>query len=181
LGTEEETRRPATRGGESDTYFHPRNWFDRIFAVGIIGKGLDGAVELVGGLLLLVVTPTKIHHLVAAVTQGELSEDPNDYVARYLLHTSAGLTGSAVTFGAAYLLLHGIVKVVLVIALLRNKRWAYPWMIAVLLAFVGYQLYRIALAPSAGLIALTLFDLVITALTWREWRLQRHSGPGSKA
>ena len=43
----------------------------------------------------------------------------------------------------------------LVVALLLNKLWAYPWMIAVLLLFIGYQLYRIALDPTAGLVALT--------------------------
>ena len=35
-------------------------------------------------------------------------------------------------FGAVYLLTHGLVKVVLVVALLLNKLWAYPWMIGVL-------------------------------------------------
>lgn len=66
-----------------------------------------------------------------------------------------------------------MVKVVLVVSLLRNKLWAYPWLIVVLLAFISYQLYRILLAPSPGLIALTIFDTIITALTWREWRIQR--------
>ena len=73
------------------------------------------------------------------------------------------------------LLLHGAVKVVLVIALLLNKLWAYPCMIVVLLIFIGYQLYRIALQPSAGLVLLTAFDVVIVALTWREYRRQRRS------
>jgi uncharacterized membrane protein len=41
------------------------------------------------------------------------------------------------------------------------------------LIFIGYQLYRIALDPSAGLIALTVFDAVIVTLTWREYRRQR--------
>src|SRR3954469_13525143 len=126
------TALPAS-DGRSSAHFRPRTWFDRLFEVGIIAKGLNGAAELVGGLLLLVVTPDKIQRLVAAVTQGELSEDPHDVVARYLLHTSAGLTGRAITFGALYLLLHGVVKVVLVVALLRNQLWAYPWMIVVLL------------------------------------------------
>jgi uncharacterized membrane protein len=76
-------------------------------------------------------------------------------------------------FGAVYLLAHGAVKVVLVVALLLNKLWAYPWMIVVLLLFIGYQLYRISLTPTAGLIALTVFDVVILVLTWREYRVQR--------
>ena len=153
--------------------FRPKDWLDRLFVIGIIGKGLNGLTELVGGLLLLFVTPDSIHHLVAVLTRGELSEDPNDLVARYLLHTANGLTGSAVIFGAIYLLVHGAVKIVLVIALLLNKLWAYPCMITVLLIFIGYQLYRIALQPSAPLLVLTAFDAVIVALTWLEYRRQR--------
>jgi len=71
-----------------------------------------------------------------------------------------------------YLLLHGLIKIVLVAALLRNKVWAYPWMIAFLLIFIGYQLYRIVLEPTFGLSALTIFDAFIVWLTWREWRKQ---------
>ena len=155
--------------------FKPKDWLDGVFAIGIIAKGLNGLTELVGGLLLLFVTPGGIHHLAAVITQGELSEDPHDVIARYILHTANGLTGSAVLFGAIYLLAHGAVKVVLVIALLLNKLWAYPCLIVVLLIFIGYQLYRIALDPSPGLIALTIFDTLIVALTWREYRRQRRT------
>lgn len=161
--------------------FRPQNWWDRAFEVGIIGKGLNGATEVVGGLLLVFLGPDRIHRLLVALTQGELSEDPKDVVATHLLHTANGLTGPAVLFGAAYLLAHGVVKVVLVVALLRNKIWAYPWMIVVLLLFIAYQLYRIALHPTAGLVALTLFDLVIVALTWREYGQRRHRPTSSGA
>lgn len=76
-------------------------------------------------------------------------------------------------FSAIYLLAHGIVKVVLVGAVLKNKLWAYPWMIVVLLVFIGYQLYQIALQASVGMIALTIFDAFIVALTWREYRMKK--------
>ncbi|HEU4909617.1 MAG TPA: DUF2127 domain-containing protein [Propionibacteriaceae bacterium] len=158
--------------------FKPKDSLDRLFEIGIILKGLNGLAELLGGMLLLFVTPADIHHLAATLTQGELSEDPNDVVARYLLHTANGLTGNAVIFGAVYLLVHGAVKVVLVVALLLNKLWAYPSMITILLIFIGYQLYRIALNPSTGLIALTVFDALIVVLTWREYRRQRRTPPG---
>jgi uncharacterized membrane protein len=65
------------------------------------------------------------------------------------------------------------VKVVLVVALLRNKLWAYPWMIAVLVCFVAFQVYEFASSPSYGLAFLTVFDLVVISLTWREYRRQR--------
>jgi uncharacterized membrane protein len=66
-----------------------------------------------------------------------------------------------------------VAKVVLVVALLLNKLRAYPWIIVVLLSFIAYQLYRIVLNPTAGLIRLTVFDAVIVALTWREYHEQR--------
>jgi len=79
-----------------------------------------------------------------------------------------------VLFASLYLLTHGAVKVVLVAALLKNKLWAYPWMIAFLLLFIGYQIYRIILVPSAALAALTAFDLLVVWLTYREYQRQRY-------
>ena len=141
--------------------------------VSIILKGLDGLLELIGGLLLIAVGAATINRVITDLTRHELSEDPHDFVATRLMHFGNGLTGSAVHFAAAYLLVHGLVKVVLVVALLRNQLWAYPWLIITLIIFIVYQLYRIALVPTAGLIALTLFDAVVVWLTWREWRKRR--------
>jgi uncharacterized membrane protein len=155
------------------------NWFksgdplDRAFAVGIILKGLDGVLEVVGGLLLLVVSPATIDQLARALTQHELSEDPHDFLATHLLHAAGSLSGSSLRFGAAYLLLHGVVKVLLVTALLRDKIWAYPWMIAFLIVFIVYQVYRMTFAFSIGLLGLTIFDLVVVWLTYREYAKHR--------
>jgi uncharacterized membrane protein len=118
-------------------------------------------------------SPDRIRHVALLLTRGELSEDPHDLIATRLLHSANGLTGDALRFGAIYLLAHGAVKVVLVVALLLDKLWAYPWMIGFLGVFIGYQLYRIALHPSAGLIALTIFDALVLGLTAREYRRQR--------
>jgi len=158
--------------------FKARGALDRIFEIGIILKGLDGVLETIGGVLLLVVTPATINSLLSRLTQHELSEDPNDFIASHLLGYAHGLTGTAVTFAALYLLVHGIVKIVLVAALLRNQIWAYPWMIGFLLTFIGYQLYRLVLSPTLGLSALTIFDAAIAWLTWREWRKQTANRAG---
>jgi uncharacterized membrane protein len=156
-------------------WFRSKDLLDRTFEVGIILKGLDGALELIGGFLLLIVSPETINRITSALTQHELSEDPHDVIATHVLRISHGLTGASVEFAAAYLLLHGIVKVALVLALLRNKLWAYPWMIAFLVAFIVYQLYRLALDVTVGLTVLTVFDAVIVWLTWREYQKQRRS------
>ncbi|MCZ9882265.1 DUF2127 domain-containing protein [Arthrobacter sp. B2a2-09] len=146
---------------------------DRTFRVSLILKGLDGVLELIGGILLLVVTPRQIGDLVRFLTQHELAEDPHDFLANSLLHLSSNLSVSASLFGAIYLLLHGLVKIVLVWAVLKDKLWAYPWMIAFLLVFIIYQGYRIAVAFSWGLVLLTAFDIFIVWITSREYRIHR--------
>jgi uncharacterized membrane protein len=153
-------------------WFRPRDLLDQTFEVGIILKGLDGVLEVIGGLLLLVLSPATIDRIVISLTQHELSEDPQDFLATHLLRTAHGLTGPAVFFGAAYLLAHGLLKVILVAALLKNQLWAYPWTIVFLGVFIVYQLYRLSLKSSVGLTALTIFDALIAWLTWREYRKQ---------
>jgi uncharacterized membrane protein len=147
---------------------------DKTFKIGLVLKGLDGVLEFVGGILLLFLSPSAINHLVRGLTAHELSEDPHDVVARYLVHTAAHLNHGTTLFGAIYLLSHGIAKIVLVALVLRNKLWAYPWLIGLLLAFIVYQLYRITVVHfSAGLTALTIFDAFLVWLTWREYRSKR--------
>ncbi|HXA43242.1 MAG TPA: DUF2127 domain-containing protein [Candidatus Solibacter sp.] len=152
--------------------FKPRDVLDRTFEVSIILKGLDGALEMIGGLLLLLVTPATIDRIVGTLTQHELSQDPHDFLATHALNYANGLKGAALLFGALYLLSHGLVKIVLVAALLRNQIWAYPWMIAFLGLFILYQVYRMTFAPSVGLVALTVFDIFVAWLTFLEY--QRH-------
>ena len=156
------------------TAIEPRHTLlDRTFFTVLILKGLDGVLELVGGILLLFVTPGQIGALAKLLTQHELSEDPHDLIANSLLHYTSGLTGSATLFGAVYLLLHGAVKVVLVWAVLTNHLWAYPWTMAFLAVFIVYQSYKFVVAFSWGLLLLTLFDIFVLILTWREYGIHR--------
>jgi uncharacterized membrane protein len=60
-----------------------------------------------------------------------------------------------------------------VAALLRDKIWAYPLMIAFLIVFIVYQVYRMTFAFSIGLLGLTVFDVVVVWLTYREYGKQR--------
>ncbi len=147
---------------------------DTTFKIGLVLKGLDGILEVAGGILLLFLSPHAIQHLVRVLTAHELAQDPHDLIARYLLHTTAHLNTGITIFGAIYLLSHGIAKIVLVALVLRDKLWAYPWLIVLLLAFIAYQLYRItAVHFSIGLTLLTIFDAFLAWLTWREYRAKR--------
>lgn len=149
-----------------------RDLLDTTFNVVLFLKGLDGLLELVGGILLIVVSPHTINQFAHRLTQHELSQDPHDFLAHHLLRLTSNLHNTQ-TFGAAYLLTHGLVKLVIVIGLLRREHWAYYVAFVFLGGFVVYQVYRMTYAPSAGLGLLTVFDLVIIWLTWREYQRMR--------
>ena len=95
----------------------------------------------------------------------------------HLLRTAQGLSVSTKNFYVFYLLSHGVVKLFLVGALLKNKPWAYPASLAVLELFIAYQVYRFTYTQSMGLVVLTVFDLFVMCLVWHEYRLIRRHLP----
>lgn len=141
----------------------------------VILKGINGALEIVGGLLLLFVRPETLNNLAVWATQSELSRDPHDYIASHILHSAQTLTGPTLLYASLYLLSHGIIKVILVWGLLKRLLWAYPASIAFLLLFIFYQSYQYGFNHSIGLLLLTIFDAFVLWLVWREYqRLRRN-------
>lgn len=143
------------------------------FEISVLLKGANALVELVLGVVLLF--STRLNDVLLALIQNELVEDPGDFLARHADQFAHYLTPQFQLYSALYLLSHGIVKIVLVWGLLRNKLWAYPASLAVLSLFILYQVIKIAQNHSIALILLTLFDLVVMWLIWHEYKqLQQH-------
>ena len=145
----------------------------QIFEISVLLKGAHALVECIGGLVLAFVSTSTITNLVYALTQEELIEDPKDFVATHLLSLAQNFTVSTQRFYAFYLLSHGVIKLLLVAGLLRNKLWAYPASLVVLGLFIVYQLYRFSYTHGVGLIVLTVFDVIVMGLIWHEYHLVR--------
>jgi uncharacterized membrane protein len=145
----------------------------QIFEISVLLKGVHALVECIGGLVLTFVSTSAITSLVNTLTQEELIEDPNDFVAAHLLSLAQNFTVSAQRFYAFYLISHGVIKVFLVAGLLSNRVWAYPVSLVVLGLFIVYQLYRFSYTHGVGLIMLTVIDVIVMGLIWHEYRLVR--------
>ena len=135
----------------------------RIFVLSVAAKGAHALIEIAGGLALYLLGSDTIGRWVDHI-------DPHEWLAR---HFDLGEQ----YFFAFYLLSHGILKGAVVIALLKEKLWAYPAAIALFGAFIGYQLYRYSYTHELALIALSVFDLFVMALAVHEWRLLRKHLP----
>lgn len=144
----------------------------RLFQVVVALKGIDGILESIGGVLLLLVSPMTLHWLVIVLTQHELAEEPDDWLVAHLRHAADGFSMETKHFASAYLIGHGILKVFLAANLLRERLWAFPVAVAVLAVFVVYQSLRFVRTHSALLLILTVVDIVVMALIWREYRVR---------
>ena len=146
---------------------------ERLFKLAMLIKGVDGAAELIGAILLLVVPGAAVQHLVAAIIGRDLLGPPDGFLARHLVAGTAEFASGSRTFVVLYLGLHGIVKLALVFALLRRWVPAYPVAAVVLGVFVVYELYRAVHTGSVILPLLAALDILIIIMVIREYRLLR--------
>lgn len=147
-----------------------------LFLVTVWIKGLVGLLQLLGGLLLLFVHQNQLVRLAILATRPELAEDPHDAIALFLLHSAQRFGHGTQVFASVYLCIHGLIKILLVLGLLRRKMWSYPVSLWVLGAFVAFQCVRYVQSHSPWLLALNILDIIVILLVWREWRLRRRVG-----
>jgi len=145
------------------------------FDIGLIGKAVDGVLEVVGGIVLFFVNPGQISGMLRIFTQHELGEDPHDVLANIILHSAQHISSGTKVFAAFFLLWHGAIKVGLVWALFRKYLWAYPVAILAFVLFLVYQFYRYSHTHSVWLLALSILDLFVIAITWLEYNRLRAS------
>ncbi len=67
-----------------NTIFNKRN-IHASFQIGLLLKGLFDVVEVLGGTLLIFITPERMSKLITLISKGELNEDPTDFVILFLL------------------------------------------------------------------------------------------------
>ncbi len=144
-----------------------------VFKASVALKGVNALVEALVGIVLYFVSTDAIVAWAKSLTLHELTVNPNDFVASHLLALAENFAMNSKQFYSFYLFSHGLIKVLLVAGLLRNKMWAYPASLAVLGLFVVYQMYRFSYTLSFGLLALSVFDAFVMLLIWHEYRVVR--------
>jgi uncharacterized membrane protein len=144
-----------------------------LFEISLLVKGLFALGQIIGGIVAFLVTKEFLLKAVTVLTQEELLEDPRDLIANFLLHSSQNLSISTQHFVALYLLMHGAIKLWLIIGLLWERLWYYPTAIVIFGFFIIYQLYRFTFAHSVWLLLITAVDVVVVALTKHEYQYLR--------
>lgn len=150
-----------------------RELIDKIFDVGVLLKAVFGVFEVLGGILLAVSGKLVLNNFIIDLAQQEISEDPNDLIANFLINTSNNFYYNAHIFAIVYLIAHGVINIFLTVSLLKNRIWAYPWAIILFGVFIIYQFYRFFHTFSLSLLFLTMFDIFIVLVIWLEWNRKK--------
>ena len=147
-------------------------WFDIAYRIGVGIKGIDGTVELLAGVLLLI-APNTPHRLLLKVANeaGQHSGSIFRLFENSVIRIDGELTGGVLLFVIAFLIIHGVVKLVLVYALLKRIYKAYPYALAALGILLIIQVIPLFKDPAnVGLWLFTILDIAIIYLVWGEYQ-----------
>jgi uncharacterized membrane protein len=147
----------------------------QIFDISVSLKGLHALFEILAGFALYLTSTEAIVGWLSRWSNRQIALERHDWIASHLLRFAEGFSVAKHDFYAFYLLSHGVVKLIVVVGLLKEKLWAYPASFVVFGAFIAYQLYRYSYTHDLSLIFLSIFDLFVIALAIHEYRLvKRH-------
>jgi uncharacterized membrane protein len=141
-----------------------------LFLLSVWIKGLAGVVETIGGFLVFFISQKLLDSFVLFLAAPELAGDSTDWVVNYVSNAVQHFSEGTKYFASIYLVIHGLIKIFLVANLLQKRLWAYPLSLWFLGAFIVYQCYRFTHTHSIWLVLLTVMDLVVVILIWREYR-----------
>lgn len=150
--------------------------FQTLFTLSIILKGIDGVVELVGGLVFVILKKQHILDIIFGFLNYDLFKIPNETILEWVTYVSNELTTSVKILISMILICNGVIKIVLSINLLLKNLVAFPISIAFLIILLIYQIIQTFYTPSLFLNLFNVFDFIVILLIWREYtRLKKQN------
>jgi len=153
----------------------PNPLFHLAYVVTIAVKGIDGAIETILGLAVLITGPLRFNSFLMTLAVFDMAEPATENGFMHLLRNGASqLLGTSIDFVVIYLLLHGLLKLGLALVLLTGRgRWVYPVATVILLGFLAFMSWHLAEHWSNWVLVFALFDLVTLLLVLNEWRNEK--------
>ena len=135
-------------------------------------KGLDGALETVAGAMAAAFGPYWLYAVIVWIVAPEIASTVVNAPAHIVRHGAAGIAHSG-NLATIYLLVHGPLKLGIVVGLFRGGSWIFPLAAAVLFGFVAYLGARAVMQSSGWLAGFAVFDALTLALVLNEWHSRR--------
>ena len=153
-----------------------KSFSHRLFEFGVVVKGLHGVLDIAGAAIIYIVSGTTLLRILESATSGELADDPNDFLANFILN-HAHITAHGKDFAALYLFVSGIINIIITTGLLLHRKQMFPTAKIILGLFVLYQIYHFTHSHSLFLLGLIVYDCVVIALIYFEYRRRWPESP----
>ena len=118
-------------------------------------------------------TTVRLSGSLDTATAPELEHHPASRAVHVIRHGAYGLTHASHRFVITYLLIHGLIKLALVVNLMIERMWVFPVSVALLLGFIAVMGVKLSHHWSNWLFAFAMFDVITVALVAHEWRMRR--------
>ena len=148
----------------------PEKDYHELFRIGILVKAVDGFIEACAGVFFYFIGYNAINAVLFSVFHEEIVESPRDAFWQFMINQWHSISLSSHSFWGLLFVVHGATKLLLSIALLKDKFWAYPTAAVVFTLFVGFEIYSLINRPSLFLLLITIFDAIVVGLILHEYR-----------
>ncbi len=139
-----------------------------LLRIGLIIKAIDAVFEVVGGALLFY--PRELSRWISVFFQHELVRRAAPHAAPMIQnHATRAIQGATIA-AALYLIAHGISKIVFIGAVLKEQKWGYIGLVALLVLFTGFELIRSFLGDGWAMFAFAAFDGYLAYLVWMDFK-----------
>lgn len=147
---------------------------DTILNIGFYGglslKAINAVIEIIGGLIMLMVSLDWLNTMIKVIALPELREDSQDIIMNYLITLSQNFSITAMHSVAIYMLFHGLTKVIAVWLLWQKKMWAYLPVVGVFILFISYECYSFLHSYSPIMLGIIIIDIAIVVVVMLEYR-----------
>lgn len=144
-----------------------------LFEAGAVIKAIASLTEITLGILFLTLSSATVNSIIFFITGDELTEVPRDPIWNFLFYGFNGLSTGAQHFWAFIFIAHGLVVMLLVIGLVKEKLSIYPFAAVLFGCLLAYQIFHIAYTHSLLLSLLSIFDALFIWLIIQEYQYQR--------
>ena len=142
----------------------------RAFWLSLFLKGLDGALQLLGGLVVILFEPGTLGKAYRWLTRFLMGKTSNNAEADFIKDAAHSFHISIEVLVCIYLLSHGIIKVLLVYGLLKEKLWVFPAALVGFGFFLTLEIYRIYQHFYWAILVLMCIDVFVVTMVILEWR-----------
>ena len=147
-----------------------QSFVHRAFWLSLFLKGLDGALQLLGGVVVILFEPGTLGRAYRWLTRFLMGKSSHNAEADFIREAASSFHISVEVLVCIYLLTHGIIKVLLVYGLLRERLWVFPAAFAGFGFFLALEIYRISQHFYWAILILMCIDIFVIIMVFLEYK-----------